>query len=208
MDPLPEKRRWRRQVKAAEDFPVRSGGSSADLDATRAGAVPVRRIRTLSSSGSSWDGVRADPGLKLMDSLPEKRRWRAFPRLPLIDDGLTGGADQARESSLADVEVSAQRFELHVIVLGNGGPGQWHWRGGRAASRQIRARCAALQSALADSPARRAGCAATRDARDGQLAGNPSTPSATTLASRCYFADVSHVGDGQKWKPRFSVHGP
>ena len=122
-----------RQVKAAEDFPVRGGGSSADVDATRAGAVSVRRIRTLSSSGSSWDGVRADPGLKLMDPLPEKRRWRAFPRFPLIDDGLTGGADQARESSLADVEVSAQRFELNVIVLGNGGPGQWHWRGGRAA---------------------------------------------------------------------------
>ena len=74
-----------------------------------------------------------DPGLKLIDPLPEKRRWRAFPRFPLIDDGLTGGADQARESSLADVEVSAQRFELNVIVLGNGGPGQWHWRGGRAA---------------------------------------------------------------------------
>ena len=47
-----------------------------------------------------------------MDPLPEKRGWRAFPRFPLIDDGLTGGADQARESSLADVEVSAQRFEL------------------------------------------------------------------------------------------------
>ena len=68
-----------------------------------------------------------------MDPLLEKRRWRAFPRFPLIDDGLTGGADQARESSLADVKVSAQRFELNVIVLGNGGPGQWHWRGGRAA---------------------------------------------------------------------------
>ena len=38
-----------------------------------------------------------------------------FPRFPLIDDGLTGGADQARESSLADVEVSAQRFELNVM---------------------------------------------------------------------------------------------
>ena len=72
-----------------------------------------------------------------MDSLPEERRWRAFPRFPLIDDGLTGGADQARESSLADVEVSAQRFELHVIVLGNGGPGQWHWRGGWAALRAV-----------------------------------------------------------------------
>ena len=72
-----------------------------------------------------------------MDPLPEKRRWRAFPRFPLIDDGLTGGADQAREFSLADVEVSAQRFELNVIVLGNGGPGQWHWRGGRAALRAV-----------------------------------------------------------------------
>ena len=72
-----------------------------------------------------------------MDPLPEERRWRAFPRFPLIDDGLTGGADQARESSLADVEVSAQRFELHVIVLRNGGPGQWHWRGGRAALRAV-----------------------------------------------------------------------
>ena len=68
-----------------------------------------------------------------MDSLPEERRWRAFPRFPLIDDGLTGGSDHARESRLTDVETSAQRFELNVIVLGNGGPGQWHWRGGRAA---------------------------------------------------------------------------
>ena len=126
-----------RQVKAAEDFPVRGGGSSADVDTTRAGAVSVRRIRTLSSSGSSWDWVIADHGLQFMDSLPEERRWRAFPRFPLIDDGLTGGADQARESSLADVEVSAQRFELNVIVLGNGGPGQWHWRGGRAALRAV-----------------------------------------------------------------------
>ena len=106
----------------------------------------MRRIRTLSSSGSSWDGVRADPGLKLMDPLPEKRRWRAFPRFPLIDDGLPGGADQARESSLADVEVSAQRFELNVIVLGNGGPGQWHWRG--------RAGGAACRSSADESPAR------------------------------------------------------
>ena len=105
----------------------------ADPDADLDGGVSARRIRTLSSSGSSWDGVRADPGLKLMDSLPEERRWRAFPRFPLIDDGLTGGSDHARESSLADVEVSAQPFDLNVIVLGNGGPGQWHWRGGRAA---------------------------------------------------------------------------
>ena len=52
-----------------------------------------------------------------MDSLPEERRWRAFPRFPLIDDGLTGGAYQARESSLADVEVSAQRFELNLIGM-------------------------------------------------------------------------------------------
>ena len=122
-----------RQVKAAEDFPVRGGGSSADVDATQSGAASVRRIRTLSSSGSSCDWVIADHGLQFMDSLPEERRWGAFPRFPLIDDGLTGGAHQARESSLADVEVSAQRFELNVIVLGNGGPGQWHWRGGRAA---------------------------------------------------------------------------
>ena len=61
-----------------------------------------------------------DPGFQFMDSLPEERRWRAFPRFPLIDDGLTGGADHARESRLTDVETSAQRFELNVIVLGNG----------------------------------------------------------------------------------------
>ena len=79
-----------RQVKAAEDFPVRGGGSSADVDATQSGAVSVRRIRTLSSSGSSCDWVIADHGLQFMDSLPEERRWRAFPRFPLIDDGLTG----------------------------------------------------------------------------------------------------------------------
>ena len=69
---------------------------------------------------------------KRNDSLPEQRRRRAFPRFPLIDDGLAGGADQARQSRLADVEASAQRCELHVIVLGHGGPGQWRGRGGRA----------------------------------------------------------------------------
>ena len=56
---------------------------------------------------TSWDGVRVDPGLKLMDPLPEKRRWRAFPRFPLIDDGLTGGADQARESGYIRVSQRA-----------------------------------------------------------------------------------------------------
>ena len=43
-----------RQVKAAEDFPVRGGGSSADVDATQSGAASVRRIRTLSE---------VDPGI-------------------------------------------------------------------------------------------------------------------------------------------------
>ena len=90
--------------------PKQGGLANPRTGRQRSGQVSVRRIRTLSSSGSSWDGVRADPGLQFMDSLPEKRRWRAFPRFPLIDDGLTGGSDQARESSLADVEVSAQRF--------------------------------------------------------------------------------------------------
>ena len=80
----------------------------------------------------------ADRGhAKRNDSLPEQRRRRAFPRFPLIDDGLPGGADQARQSRLAEIEVSAQRCELHVIVPGNGGPGQWHWRGGRAALRAV-----------------------------------------------------------------------
>ena len=78
----------------------------------------------------------ADHGFQLMDSLPEERRWRAFPRFPLIDDGLTGGADQARESRLTDVEASAQRPDLNIIVLGNGSPGQGVGaliqRGGRA----------------------------------------------------------------------------
>ena len=128
---------WSRGARSS--FSGREGALSlgGDVRTTMVGADyakgPLVAGRTLSSSGSSWDGVRVDPGLKLMDPLPEERRWRAFPRFPLIDDGLTGGADQARESSLADVEVSAQRFELNVIVLGNGGPGQWHWRGGRAA---------------------------------------------------------------------------
>ena len=58
-----------------------------------------------------------------MDPLPEERRRRACPRFPLIDDGLPGGADHPREFSLTDVEESAQRCELHVIVPGNRGPG-------------------------------------------------------------------------------------
>ena len=99
---------------ARSSFSGREGALSlgGDVRTTMVGADyakgPLVAGRTLSSSGSSWNGVRVDPGLKLMDPLPEKRRWRAFPRFPLIDDDLTGGADQARESSLADVEVSAQ----------------------------------------------------------------------------------------------------
>ena len=112
-------------------------GRHPAVDATQSGAVSVTRIRTPSSSRSSCGGVRADPGLQLLDPLPEQRRRRTFPRLPLVDDGLPGGADHARESRLADVEASAQRCELHVIVLGNGGPGQWPWRGGRAALRAV-----------------------------------------------------------------------
>ena len=97
----------------------------------------MRRIRQPSSRGSSCDGMIANPGFQLLDPLPEQRRRRAFPCFPLIDDGLPGGADQTRESSLADGEVSAQRCELHVIVLGNRGPGQWPRRGGRAALRAV-----------------------------------------------------------------------
>ena len=98
----------------------------------------MRRIRKPSSSGSSCDWVMADHGFQLMDSLPEERRWRAFPRFPLINDGLTCGSDHARESRLTDVEASAQRPDLNIIALGNGSPGQWHWPGGRAGGAECR----------------------------------------------------------------------
>ena len=46
---------------------------------------------------------------------------------PIDRQRLPGGADPTGESGLADGEVPAQRCEVHVIVLGNGGPGRWRW---------------------------------------------------------------------------------
>ena len=53
---------------------------------------------------------------KRSDSLPEERRRRAFPRFPLIDDGLPGGADQARQSKLAEIEVSAECASIYSTI--------------------------------------------------------------------------------------------
>ena len=53
---------------------------------------------------------------KRSDSLPEERRQRAFPRFPLIDDGVPGGADQARQSKLAEIEVSAECASIYSRI--------------------------------------------------------------------------------------------
>ena len=67
---------------------IAGGGSSADVDATQSGAVSVRRIRTLSSSGSSWDGVEGGLYRQFEAHGPAARKEAmacTFRNFPLID---------------------------------------------------------------------------------------------------------------------------
>ena len=59
------------------------------------------------------------------DSLPEHGRRRAFPRLPLIDDGLPRGAHQRGQLRLAQAARATKRANLLSVVAWNAGPGQW-----------------------------------------------------------------------------------
>ena len=59
------------------------------------------------------------------DSLPEHGRRRAFPRLPLIDDGLPRRAHQRSQLRLAQAARATQRANLHIVVAWHAGPGQW-----------------------------------------------------------------------------------
>ena len=58
------------------------------------------------------------------DSLPEQGRRRAFPRLPLIDDGLPRRAHQRGQLRLAQPACATQRANLHCVVVGHTGPGR------------------------------------------------------------------------------------
>ena len=59
------------------------------------------------------------------DSLPEHGRRRAFPRLPLIDDGLPRCAHQRGQLPLAQSARATKRANLRVVVAWNAGPSQW-----------------------------------------------------------------------------------
>ena len=59
------------------------------------------------------------------ESLPEQRRRRAFPRLPLVDDGFVRRAHQGGQLRLAQFARATKRTNLHVVVLGHAGPRQW-----------------------------------------------------------------------------------
>ena len=59
------------------------------------------------------------------DSLPEQRRRRAFPRLPLVDDGFPRRAHQRGQLRLAQSARATHRTNLRGVVAWNAGPGQW-----------------------------------------------------------------------------------
>ena len=59
------------------------------------------------------------------DSLPEHGRRRAFPRLPLVDDGFVRRTHQRGQLRLAHAARATNRANLRVVVAWNAGPGQW-----------------------------------------------------------------------------------
>ena len=63
--------------------------------------------------------------VKRGDSLPEQGRRRAFPRLPLVDDGFMRRAHQRGQLRLAQSARAANCANLLVVVTWHAGPGQW-----------------------------------------------------------------------------------
>ena len=60
------------------------------------------------------------------DSLPEQRRRRAFPRLPLVDHGFPRRTHQGGQLRLAQSARATNCQNLRVVVAWNAGPGQGH----------------------------------------------------------------------------------
>ena len=58
------------------------------------------------------------------DTTPEHGGGAPFPRLPLIGDGLPGGANHGRELCLADAARPPTHANLHIVVRGDARPGQ------------------------------------------------------------------------------------
>ena len=56
------------------------------------------------------------------DSLPEQRWWRAFPRLPLVDDGFPRRAHQCGQLRLAPPARATQRANPHIVIVGHTSP--------------------------------------------------------------------------------------
>ena len=71
-----------------------------------------------------WSPAPSSP-VECGDSLPEHGRRRAFPRLPLIDDGLPRCAHQRGQLPLAQSARATKRANLRVVVAWNAGPCQW-----------------------------------------------------------------------------------
>ena len=71
-----------------------------------------------------WSPAPSSP-VECGDSLPEHGRRRAFPRLPLIDDGLPRCAHQCGQLPLAQSARATKRANLRVVVAWNAGPSQW-----------------------------------------------------------------------------------
>ena len=71
-----------------------------------------------------WSPAPSSP-VECGDSLPEHGRRRAFPRLPLIDDGLPRCAHQRGQLRLAQAARATKRANLLSVVAWNAGPGQW-----------------------------------------------------------------------------------
>ena len=87
-------------------------------------------LTTRIRSASEWLGDRLhwSPAphspVERGEALPEQGRRRAFPRLPLIDDGLPCRAHQCGQLRLAQAARATQRANLLSVVLGHIGPGQ------------------------------------------------------------------------------------
>ena len=96
------------------------------------------------------------------DSLPEHGRRRAFPRLPLIDDGLPRRAHQRGQLRLAQAARATKRANLHIVVA-------WHTRPPRRLSSVRRPHLSAIIGA-AKLRAGRERCTRAEPAKGGVVA--------------------------------------
>ena len=80
--------------------------------------------RCLRASRTHFHRARPDE-LQPQDLLPEHRRWRSLPRLPLIDDRFASGADASGQAVLCESEPTTKRPQLLVVVVRDRRQGSW-----------------------------------------------------------------------------------